>query len=312
MRFGIIGTNWITDRFIKAAKQHPEFTIGAIYSRTEETGSEFAEKYKVDHVYTDMAEMFQSGKIEAVYIATPNAFHAEQSILAMENGIHVLCEKPAVTSLNEMDQVIEASKKYQTTYMEAMKSTVSPAFLNLKKNLDKIGQIRRFVFHYNQYSSRYDKYKEGIIENAFKPELGNGAKTDLGVYCIAPLIHLAGEPESVLKNKHLLSTGAEGQGSMILNYNGCEAIVMYSKISDSYQPSEIQGEDGVIEIDKISDPKKVMIKYRDGRTEDISVDHEFDTMYYETAEFIQCVQNKQLESAINTHEISRQVTKLLV
>lgn len=312
MRFGIIGTNWITDRFIKAAKQHPEFTIGAIYSRTEETGREFAEKYKVGHVYTDMTEMFQSGEIEAVYIATPNAFHAEQSILAMENGIHVLCEKPAVTSLNEMDQVIEASQKYQTTFMEAMKSTVSPSFLNLKKNLDKIGQIRRFVFHYNQYSSRYDKYKEGIIENAFKPELGNGAKTDLGVYCIAPLIHLAGEPESVLKNKHLLSTGAEGQGSMILNYNGFEAIVMYSKISDSYQPSEIQGEKGVIEIDRISDPKKIMIKYRDGRTEDISVDHEFDTMYYETVEFIKCVQNKQLESAINTHEISRQVTKLLV
>ena len=312
MRFGIIGTNWITDRFIKAAKQHPEFTIGAIYSRTEETGREFAEKYKVGHVYTDMTEMFQSGEIEAVYIATPNAFHAEQSILAMENGIHVLCEKPAVTSLNEMDQVIEASQKYQTTFMEAMKSTVSPSFLNLKKNLDKIGQIRRFVFHYNQYSSRYDKYKEGIIENAFKPKLGNGAKTDLGVYCIAPLIHLAGEPESVLKNKHLLSTGAEGQGSMILNYNGFEAIVMYSKISDSYQPSEIQGEKGVIEIDRISDPKKIMIKYRDGRTEDISVDHEFDTMYYETVEFIKCVQNKQLESAINTHEISRQVTKLLV
>ena len=312
MRFGIIGTNWITDRFIKAAKQHPEFTIGAIYSRTEETGREFAEKYKVGHVYTNMAEMFQSGEIDAVYIATPNAFHAEQSILAMENGIHVLCEKPAVTSLNEMDQVIEASQKYQTTFMEAMKSTVSPSFLNLKKNLDKIGQIRRFVFHYNQYSSRYDKYKEGIIENAFKPELGNGAKTDLGVYCIAPLIHLAGEPESVLKNKHLLSTGAEGQGSMILNYNGFEAIVMYSKISDSYQPSEIQGEKGVIEIDRISDPKKIMIKYRDGRTEDISVDHEFDTMYYETVEFIKCVQNKQLESAINTHEISRQVTKLLV
>lgn len=312
MRFGIIGTNWITDRFIKAAKQHPEFTIGAVYSRTEETGRAFAEKYKVGHVYTDMVGMFQSGEIEAVYIATPNAFHAEQSILAMENGIHVLCEKPAVTSLNEMDQVIEASNKYQITYMEAMKSTVSPSFLNLKKNLDKIGQIRRFVFHYNQYSSRYDKYKEGIIENAFKPELGNGAKTDLGVYCIAPLIHLAGEPDSVSKNKYLLSTGAEGQGSMILNYNGCEAIVMYSKISDSYQPSEIQGEDGVIEIDKISDPKKVMIKYRDGRTEDISVVHEFDTMYYETAEFIKCVQNKQLESAINTHEISRQVTKLLV
>ena len=255
---------------------------------------------------------FKVVDIDAVYIASPNAFHAEQSILAMKNGIHVLCEKPAVTTVGEMDQVIKASEQYQVTFMEAMKSTVTPAFLNLKKNLDKIGPLRRFVFHYNQYSSRYDKYKEGIIENAFKPELGNGAKTDLGVYCIAPIIHLVGEPKSVLKNNYLLSTGAEGQGSMILNYDGFEAVIMYSKISDSHLPSEIQGENGVIEIDQISDPNQVIIKYRDGQTEDISVQHEFDTMYYEVEEFIKCVKNKQIESTINTHEISRNVTKLLM
>ena len=312
MRFGIIGTNWITDRFIKAAKEHPEFSIGAIYSRTEETGKAFADKYQVAHVYTNMEDMFKSGQIDAVYIASPNAFHAEQSILAMENGIHVLCEKPAVTSIDEMDRVIQASAQYNITFMEAMKSTVTPSFLNLKKNLDKIGPLRRFVFHYNQYSSRYDKYKEGIIENAFKPELGNGAKTDLGVYCLAPIVHLVGEPKTVVKSNYLLSTGAEGQGSMILNYDEFEAIIMYSKISDSHLPSEIQGENGVIEIDKISDPSHIVIKYRDGQTEDISISHEFDTMYYEVDEFINCVKNNQIESAINTHEISRQVTKLMI
>ncbi|TWT00549.1 Gfo/Idh/MocA family protein [Planomicrobium sp. CPCC 101079] len=311
MRFGIIGTNWITDRFIKAAKAHPDFSIGAVFSRTEQKGREFAEKYQVKNVYTDMAEMFQSGTVDAVYIASPNSFHVEHSLLAIEHGIHVLCEKPAVVTVDEMDQVIAASKKHEVTYMEAMKSTVTPSFLNLKKNLNKIGQLRRFVFHYNQYSSRYDKYKEGIVENAFKPELGNGAKMDLGVYCIAPIVHLAGEPEAVLKNTYLLSTGADGQGSMIFDYDGVEAVIMYSKISDSYLPSEIQGENGVIEIDRISDPKNIVIKYRDGQTEDLSVPHEFDTMYYELEEFIKCVNNKQVESAINTHEISRKVVKLL-
>jgi len=311
MKFGIIGTNWITDRLITDAKAHPEFSIGAIYSRTEETGRNFADKYGVKNVYTDMEKMFQSGDIDAVYIASPNVFHAEQSILAMQNGIHVLCEKPAVTSVDEMGRVIQAANQYKTTYMEAMKPTVTPNFLNLKKHLHKIGPLRRFVFHYNQYSSRYDKYKDGIIENAFKPELGNGAKTDLGVYTIAPLIHLVGEPNSVLKNDYLLSTGAIGQGSMILQYDEFEAVLMYSKISDSYYPSEIQGENGVIEIDKISDPSQIVIRYRDGRTEDISVQHDYDSMYYEVAEFIACVNNKQIESTINTHEISRSVAKLL-
>ncbi|WP_416143769.1 Gfo/Idh/MocA family protein [Planococcus koreensis] len=311
MRFGIIGTNWITDRMIKAARDLPEFSIGAIYSRTEETGKAFAEKYGVAHVYTDLAEMYDSGTIDAVYIASPNSFHVEQSVLAMKHGIHVLCEKPAALSAEEFDLAVEASHTYGVLFMEAMKSTVTPTFLNVKKNLDKIGPLRRFVFHYNQYSSRYDKYKEGIVENAFKPELGNGAKTDLGVYCIAPIVHLAGEPQAVLKNTHLLSTGAEGQGSMILNYEGFEAIAMYSKISDSYMPSEIQGELGVIEIDRISDPKIATIKYRDGSTEDLSVEHDFDTMYYELKEFIDCANSNKMESTINTHEISRLTAKIL-
>ncbi|MGK7377173.1 Gfo/Idh/MocA family protein [Planococcus sp. 1R117A] len=311
MRFGIIGTNWITDRLLKAARDVPAFSIGAVYSRTAERGREFSAKYGVAAVYTDIAEMLQSGDIDAVYIASPNTFHVEQSVLALENGIHVLCEKPAVTSVAEMDRVIEASRKHQKMYMEAMKSTVTPTFLNLKKNLAKVGQIRRFVFHFNQYSSRYDKYKEGIIENAFKPELGNGAKMDLGVYCIAPIIHLADEPERVLKNSYSLSTGADGQGSMILDYQEFEAVIMYSKITDSYAPCEIQGEEGVIEINKISDPTKVVIKYRDGQTEDLSMPQEFDTMYYELKEFINCAENGQIESAINTHEISRQVIKVL-
>ncbi|ETP67038.1 hypothetical protein G159_17995 [Planococcus glaciei CHR43] len=311
MRFGIIGTNWITDRLLKAAKDLPEFSVGAVYSRTEERGREFAEKYGVEAVYTDMAKMFQSGKIDAVYIASPNSFHVEQSVLALEHGIHVLCEKPAVISEAEMERIMEASRKHQTTYMEAMKSTVAPTFLNLKKNLHKIGHIRRLVFHFNQYSSRYDKYKEGIIENAFKPEFGNGAKMDLGVYCIAPIIHLVGEPEKVLANSYSLSTGADGQGSMILAYKEFEAIVMYSKITDSYVPCEIQGEEGVIEINKISDPRQVIIKYRDGRTEDLSIPQEYETMYYELKEFMDCVKAGQVESAINTHDISRQVVKLL-
>ncbi len=311
MRFGVIGTNWITDRFIEAAKHHSEFNLSAVYSRTMERGKEFAEKYGVTNVYTDLGEMFQSGTIDAVYIASPNKFHAPQSILAMQNGIHVLCEKPAVTSVEEMEEVIETAQKHRTTFMEAMKSTVTPTFLNIKKNMDKIGTLRRIVFHYNQYSSRYDKLKQGIIENAFKPELGNGAHMDLGVYCIAPLIHLAGEPKSILKNNFLLHTGAEGMGSMILDYGTFEAVLMYSKIMDSFLPSEIQGENGVIEIDRISDPQKAVIRYRDGKTEDISVKHEYPTMYYEVEEFINCVKNGQVSSEINCHEISKNTVKLL-
>jgi scyllo-inositol 2-dehydrogenase (NADP+) len=96
-----------------------------------------------------------------------------------------------------------------------------------------------------------------------------------------------GEPKTVLKSHYLLPTAAEGQGSIFLSYDELEAVIMYSKIPDSPLPSDIQGENGIIEIDRISDPEKIIIKYKDG-----SVNHEFDTIYFEVGEFIKCVKNK--------------------
>lgn len=121
---------------------------------------------------------------------------------------------------------------------------------------------------------------------------------------------MVGEPKSILKNSFFLSTGADGQGSIIFNYVNFEAIIMYSKIVDSYLPSEIQGEKGVIEIDKISDPQTAVIKYRDGITEDLSIIHNYNIMYYELDEFIRSVKRGQIESNINTHEISKKVVRI--
>lgn len=95
MRFGIVGTNWITERFIQAAMETDEFSLTAVYSRTEDKGKAFADKYNSQpEVFTDLAQMAASDQVDAVYIASPNSLHAEQAILCMNHGKHVLCEKP--------------------------------------------------------------------------------------------------------------------------------------------------------------------------------------------------------------------------
>lgn len=313
IRFGVIGTNFITDWVIAGAKQDERFELVAVCSRTQERANEFAAQYDIPYTFTSLEEMAASPLIDAVYIATPNYLHASQSILCMKHGKHVLCEKPMASNAYEVKQMIAASRQYGVTLMEAMKPTLTPNFRVLREALPKAGVIRRYFASYCQYSSRYDKFKEGIVLNAFKPELSNGAMMDIGVYTVYPMVVLFGRPNKISASGVVLSTGTDGQGVVNFEYEGMNATVLYSKIANSSLPTEIEGEDGNFMLDKINQINRVTWQARpvasSGKgpltpVEDISAVIDKDEYYYEVAEFINLVQAGKLESEVNSHENS--------
>lgn len=313
IRFGVIGTNFITDWVIAGAKQDERFELVAVCSRTQERANEFAAKYDIPYTFTSLEEMAASPLIDAVYIATPNYLHASQSILCMKHGKHVLCEKPMASNAYEVKQMIAASRQYGVTLMEAMKPTLTPNFRVLREALPKAGVIRRYFASYCQYSSRYDKFKEGIVLNAFKSELSNGAMMDIGVYTVYPMVVLFGRPNKISASGVVLSTGTDGQGAVNFEYEGMNATVLYSKIANSFLPTEIEGEDGNFMLDKINQINRVTWQARpvasSGKgpltpVEDISAVTDKDEYYYEVAEFINLVQAGKLESEVNSHENS--------
>ena len=173
--------------------------------------------------------MAESPLIDAVYIASPNFLHAEQSILCMSRGKHVLCEKPFASNAKEVRAMIEASERYGVTLMEAMKPTLTPNFKAARTALGRLGTIRRYFSCYCQYSSRYDKFKEGTVLNAFRPEMSNGAMMDIGIYTIYPMVVLFGKPEKIDASGIVLSSGADGQGAVNFTYPGMNATTLYSE-----------------------------------------------------------------------------------
>ncbi|WP_088831389.1 Gfo/Idh/MocA family protein [Paenibacillus tyrfis] len=301
IRFAVIGTNWITEEFIRAARECEAFALTAVYSRTEEKVEAFAAKFDIPHKFTDLETMARSDAFDAVYIASPNAFHAKQAVLLMNHGKHVLCEKPLASNRAEVMEMIAAAKANRVLLMEALKSTLMPNFRAVQEHLAKIGPVRRYVASYGQYSSRYDAYKQGTVLNAFNPALSNGSLMDLGVYCIYPMVVLFGQPDRVQANGLLLDSGVDGQGSLLLSYGQMEAVLTHSKIVNSYALTEIQGEHGTLVIDKINQPEQVEIRYRDGSVEVLTRPQSDKSMYYEVQEFIDVLQAGRLESATNSH-----------
>ena len=176
-----------------------------------------------------------------------------------------------------------------------------PGFKAVLQHLPEIGTVRRYFASYCQYSSRYDKLKAGEVMNAFKPELSNGAVMDLGIYTIYPLVVLWGRPLGISATGTLLSTGVDGQGAVNFEYEDKCATILYSKVADSLLPSEIQGEEGTIVIDKIQSPDRILLKYRNGISQDISVADRQNEYYYEVKEFIDLVQSGDRESSVNSH-----------
>ena len=134
---------------------------------------------------------------------------------------------------------------------------------------------------------------------------------DIGVYCIYPMVCLFGAPNEIKVNNFMLESGVDGQGSALFKYDDMDGSIIYSKIANSYLPSEIQGEEGTIIIDSINDMNKITIKCRNEKTEVISVEQIEENMMYEVKEFIELINNNTLESKINSHENSLNTSKIM-
>lgn len=293
VRLGIIGTNFVSDWLCGAVKLSEGITNHAVYSRTEEKGREFAARHDIGTVYTDLEKFFKSD-IEAVYIASPNYLHHDYAMKAIENGKHVLVEKPAALNTREFSEILTAAMSKGVQIIEAMRPAHDPAMDTVKEEIKKIGTIRRAVFDFCQYSSRYDKYKAGEILNAFNPELGNAALMDIGVYAVHACVMLFGKPKNIFAKSVILPNGMEGMGSVFLDYGDFQAEVVYSKITESAAPSFITGENGSVMLGKISMMDSVSVKMR-GEAEKIHVSDRFsgengDTnMIYEVSDFVKII-----------------------
>ncbi|KHD35106.1 oxidoreductase [Clostridium acetobutylicum] len=311
IRFGIVGTSSITEKFLDGANHVKDFSLAAVYSREESKARDFAKKYGAENIFTDLEKMAKSDLIDAVYIASPNAMHAKQAEVFLKNKKHVLCEKAFASNVKEVNEMISVSKENKMVLMEAMKTEYLPGFFAVKENLHRIGKVRKYFGNYCQYSSRYDKFKQGIVLNAFKPELSNGSIMDIGVYCIHPMVYLFGEPNKLKANAVLLESGVDGEGSILFNYDNMEAVVMYSKITNSRVSSEIQGEEGNIVIDNINTFEKVKIVFRNGEEEDLSRVHIEDNMCYELEEFISLVKEQDTKKALQRLKVSKSVMEIM-
>lgn len=289
LRVGVIGTNFIQDLFCEAAELVPEVDVVAVYSRKFDTGTAFAKKHGIKDVFTSLDDMLLSTTVDAVYIASPTFLHAEHTLRSLSMGKHVLCEKACTVTYDEFAQMRSAADKSGLVFLEAMRPAFDPMIEIFKDNLSRIGRVRRFKLEFCKYSSRYDKFKCGIVENAFDPTLKNSALSDIGVYPLWLAISLFDCGCEYKSSSVFLENGFEASGEILLSYGDFVGTVSYSKITEGHSDSFVEGELGTLFIDKISVPSKIKLVKNNGECELIASSDARNNMVHEIEYFRDCV-----------------------
>ncbi len=268
MRYGVIGTGWIAKSFIDGARMLCNAEFVAVYSRTFESGNKFASENHIPEVFTDITE-FANGDFDAVYIASPNRLHFEQSKLMLENGKHVICEKPITVEPEELEELQTLAKENGLIHIEAIMYMFNPARELLKNALAKIGRITSVHFDFSQLSSKYPAYLAGSLPNIFNPALATGCLMDLGIYCVYPALDLFGLPKKITACAHFMDSGADGSGNSAFLYKDKLVNLTYSKLGQDRLGSQIFGDEGTITIESISKLTNMKLIDNKGNTTEI-------------------------------------------
>lgn len=325
LRLGIIGTGRISDWVLKGAAQDPRIKVTAVCSRTTEAAEAFVHRNPIAEgarIYTSVEDMAADTEVDAVYVGTPNQTHCAYTKTCLKAGKHVLCEKPLAVNATEGREMVKAARESGCLLMEAMISTLNPNFKAAAARLDEIAPVRQYSSSYCQYSSKYDALKNGVVASCFKPGTA-GAVRDIGIYTIYPLVALFGRPYAVSANLKKYKT-PEGEtdvhGTAYLGYEGMDVNLTWSKICDSFQPTEIAGENGNVILDEIHVARKAEIVPhsapssgqgpKSGRTV-ISEGLPFNEYYYEFKEFADLIEQGRTESEMNSLQTSLTVLEII-
>jgi predicted dehydrogenase len=294
VRWGILGTGWIATQFAADLALLDDAELVAVGSRSQDAADAFGDQFDVPRRYPTYAELVADPEVDAVYVSTPHPMHARDSLLAIEAGKAVLCEKPFTLNAAQAREVAAAAQDRGTLLMEAMWTRWLPHIVQIRSLLAE-GALGRVCAVYADHGQKME-FDPG--SRLFAPELGGGALLDLGVYPISLASMVLGEPSSVVAVSDPTPTGVDLQTSMLLRHpGGAQAVLTCTMEASSPVSAAIVGTEARIEIDRTwYAPTTFRLVTASGETTEYDGSCPGRGMQYQAAELGRCLRAGLLES----------------
>lgn len=307
LRWGLIGTGGIARAFARDLTRTTGHTVAAIGSRSIEKAHEFSNQYG-GTPYGSYEELVASD-IDAVYVATPHPMHAPNTILALEHGKPVLCEKPFAVNARESSSMIATARNKDLLLVEAMWSRFLPHYRKLRELIQQgeLGDIISIAADHGQNLPLPKYYR------LHAPELAGGALLDLGIYPISFAYYLLGKPQSVIAKAEFTPSGVDSQTSMIFRYDtGAHANLTTTLLAKTPCTATVVGTKGTIFIDgDFYTPTSMRLKKIDGTTVEFPKQYEGHGLREQALEFASLLKDGKKESELMSHADTQSIMETM-
>ena len=236
LHWGILSTAWINVALVPAMHRAERSELVAVASRSLGKAKAYTTENNIPIAYGNYEELLADPRIDAVYIPLPNSLHCDWTLRAAKAGKHVLCEKPMVLSLAEMDKIESAARAYKVSISEAFAYLHHPQIERIKEMIaeGKLGDL--------QLINSWDTFflpPEEQTNIRLNPDLGGGSLWDLGIYPVSLAMALQDDkpPVEVWANQMKGDTGVD----LVLSGQMRFATGMVAQISSSFRTTERRG-----------------------------------------------------------------------
>ena len=240
IRWGILGTGDINERFLPGARQAADADIVAVGSRDMARASSFATRHGIPRGIGSYEGLLADPDIDAVYICLPNSLHHAWTMNALAAGKHVLCEKPYTRHPAEVDEAFAAADRAGLVLQEAFMWRHTPQTRRLMELLPAIGELQHI-------RASFSFRLENPADIRVSPALEGGSLMDVGCYCVSGARLVAGaEPESVFGLALVEPGGVDVRFTGILRFAGGLAAELNSGFRSDHRGLEAIGSEGTI------------------------------------------------------------------
>ena len=309
LRIGILGPGRIAHRWMCDARTVNEAEITCVAARELPRAQAFAERWDIPNAVGGYHALAEHPEVDAIYVATPHPMHCEHTLLAINGGKHVLCEKPAALNALQLGRMQTKAKERGVFFMEAMWTRLFPAVLRAKELLaaGAIGELRGVRAQFC-YDAPFDP-----ASRLFNKELGGGALLDIGCYPIAFALDMFGcAPDQITGVAHIGDTDVDERNTISLGFPGGGVAMLASAVRMA-MPVEavLYGETGILHVPDFYHPHRLLLE-REGQTTVV-----FEQSYppegfaFELRHLCECVSAGLLESARMSHEDSMAMMRVM-
>lgn len=310
IRWGIISTGNIARKFAHGLSFIPDATLVAIASRSQERADQFGTQFGVPNRHGNYEALANDPDVDVVYIGTPHPFHCQDTLLCLEAGKAVLCEKPFTINAHEAERMINMAREKGLFLMEAMWTRFVPCIVKLRELIAEgaIGELQEMSGDFS-FEANFDPKSR-----LFDPALGGGSLLDIGIYPISFASMLFG-PHPVKMESHadIGPTGVDESFQAKLHYAGGQVATVSSSLrQDTDKALTVVGSAGTLHIPQDFYMAERMILSREDEADRVfEIPVEGNGYQYQAVEVMRRLRDGETESEIMPLDETLDIMRIL-